>query len=58
MGSKNTQKRFFRTTDKKCGRCVYLVTSEGKPYYCANQALYTLRDKSDMACEQFNDKLY
>lgn len=41
---------------KTCATCNYLVISEGEPYYCAILPLYTDRNKSDIACEQYNDK--
>ena len=37
----------------KCGNCNWLVTADGKPYYCALRDLYTFRDKQDEACEEF-----
>ena len=37
----------------KCGNCQWLVTSEGKPYYCAIKDLYTIRMLSTNACEDF-----
>lgn len=37
----------------KCGDCKWLVTSEGKPYYCAIKDLYTLKEADDDACEEF-----
>ena len=37
----------------KCGNCQWLVTSEGKPYYCALRDLYTLKDVQDEACEEY-----
>jgi len=37
----------------KCGNCQWLVTEEGKPYYCALRDLYTIRDKQDNACDEY-----
>ena len=37
----------------KCGQCHWLVTEEGKPYYCAIKDLYTFRDVLDEACEEY-----
>lgn len=37
----------------KCGQCHWLVTNEGKPYYCALRDLYTIRDEQDNACEEY-----
>ena len=39
--------------EPKCGNCVYLVTEEGEPYYCAIRDLYTFRDMDDEACEDW-----
>lgn len=37
----------------KCGDCKWLVTKEGKPYYCAIKDLYTIKGYTDDACEEF-----
>jgi hypothetical protein len=42
--------------DNKCGDCVFLITEDGEPYYCAIRDLYTLRNASDKACCEFVDK--
>ncbi len=41
----------------KCGDCVFLITEDGEPYYCAIRDLYTLREASDKACGEFVSKL-
>ena len=41
----------------KCGDCVFLITEDGEPYYCATRDLYTLRNISDKACGEFVSKL-
>ena len=40
---------------KFCGNCLWLVKDEGKPYYCAIKDLYTLREPTDKACEEWKD---
>jgi hypothetical protein len=40
----------------KCGECHWLVTNEGKPYYCALRDLYTFRDEQDNACDEYVKK--
>jgi hypothetical protein len=40
----------------KCGNCHWLVTNEGKPYYCALRDLYTFRDVQDDACSEYVEK--
>ena len=40
----------------KCGECHWLVTKEGKPYFCALRDLYTFRDVQDNACEEYMEK--
>ncbi len=42
--------------DNKCGDCVFLITEDGEPYYCATRDLYTLREASDKACGEFVNK--
>jgi hypothetical protein len=37
----------------KCGDCKWLVTKEGKPYYCAIKDLYTIKGYTDEACEEY-----
>lgn len=37
----------------KCGECHWLVTEEGKPYYCALRDFYTFRDEQDDACDEY-----
>ena len=38
---------------KTCGSCVYCITEEGEPYYCAMQDLYTFVKVSDDACRDY-----
>lgn len=40
---------------KYCGNCQWLVKNEGKPYYCAIKDLYTCRESTDEACEEWKD---
>lgn len=40
---------------KYCGNCYWLVKNEGKPYYCAIKDLYTCREPTDEACEEWKD---
>ena len=40
----------------KCGNCQWLVTEEGKPYYCALRDLYTFRDVQDNSCDEYVEK--
>jgi hypothetical protein len=37
----------------KCGNCQWLITGQGRPYYCAIKDLYTIRDNLDEACEEY-----
>jgi hypothetical protein len=37
----------------KCGDCHWLVTKDGRPYYCAIKDLYTIRMLSSNACEEY-----
>ena len=37
----------------KCGNCQWLVTADGKPYYCALRDLYTIKDEQDEGCDDF-----
>lgn len=37
----------------RCGNCHWLITRQGRPYYCAIKALYTFRDELDEACEDY-----
>lgn len=47
---------FGGLTMNKCGNCQWLVTEEGKPYYCALRDLYTFRDVQDNACDEYVEK--
>ena len=42
-------------TEKTCGNCQWLIKNEGKPYYCAIKDLYTCREETDSACEEWKD---
>ena len=42
-------------SQKTCGNCLFLVTDDGKPYYCAIKDLYTCREETDSACEEWKD---
>ena len=42
-------------TEKTCGNCLFLVKADGKPYYCAIKDLYTCREETDSACEEWKD---
>ena len=38
---------------KTCGECLWLHTTDGTPYYCLIQDLYTFRTKSSVACSEW-----
>ena len=40
----------------KCGECQWLVTEEGKPYYCALRDLYTICNEQDETCDEYVKK--
>lgn len=40
----------------KCGDCHWLITGQGRPYYCAIKDLYTFKDKLDEACDEYMEE--
>lgn len=40
---------------KTCGECLWLHTTDGTPYYCLIQDLYTFRTKSSVACSEWEE---
>ena len=36
-----------------CVNCIYCVTDDGEPYYCAIKDLYTFVETGQTACEKF-----
>lgn len=39
--------------NKICGNCIYCVTHEGPPYYCALRDLYYLVSSCNQACADY-----
>lgn len=38
-----------------CGECASLIREDGEPYYCAIRDLYTLREDTDLACDDWTE---